>query len=103
MISAKQAQSKTKEAIQRIKEEEKAEYSEMLSRIQDLINNSANMGEDKASISYSSNGILCSYLYDKDKYNKVEKDLEGLGYSVVRDEFSFPYITITINWGKNND
>ena len=67
MISAKQAQSKTKEAIQRIKEEEKAEYSEMLSRI------------------------------------KVEKDLEGLGYSVVRDEFSFPYITITINWGKNND
>lgn len=103
MISAKQAQSKTKEAIQRIKEEEKAEYSVMLSRIQDLINNSANMGEDKAIISDSSNGILCSYLYDKDKYNKVEKDLEGLGYSVVRDEFSFPYITITINWGKNND
>lgn len=103
MISAKQAQSKTKEAIQRIKEEEKAEYSVMLSRIQDLINNSANMGEDKAIISDSSNGILYSYLYDKDKYNKVEKDLEGLGYSVVRDEFSFPYITITINWGKNND
>ena len=103
MISAKQAQSKTKEAIQRIKEEEKAEYSVMLSRIQDLINNSANMGEDKAIISDSSNGILYSYLYDKDKYNKVEKDLEGLGYSVVRDESSFPYITITINWGKNND
>lgn len=99
-MSARQARTETNKAQQRIKEEERARYSEILTRIQDLISNSASMGEDKAVINDSNSDILYDYLRDRDNYDKVEKDLESLGYAVVRDEFSFPYITITINWGE---
>lgn len=99
MISAREARSETNEAKQRIKEAAYENYIDALSKIQNRIVNSANDGEDKIVID-NSDDTLYDYLYDEDNFSKVEKTLRGLDYSVVKNDFNYPYINITIGWGE---